>query len=276
MLSISNLIYNSNIEYRVLTKIENIHWEDINALAIKVNGVSDNLIITGGDDAIINIFDKRLLGDESHQAVGKFFGHNSGITSIDITDNCTYIASNGKDQWIKLWDVRKMNPPSVYSKINRKSIDYDYRNTKWDKSKEFIHEADNSIYTFRGHTTHFTHIKWSFSPQAWTDQRFIACGSFWGCTVIYDTFTGEKLGSLISNSKLISKVPVWHPKQRKLICSYEDAIKVYEYDHSHSAFKKLCVGKVNLSTNLSKRFNKHQKEVEESYNNFELKKTQDP
>ena len=214
--------------YRVIAKVENIHWEDINTLDIKVKGASDNLIVTGGDDAIINVLDKRLLGDESHQTVGRFFGHNSGITSIDLTDNCTYIASNGKDQCVKLWDIRKMNPPSFYSTIIRKSVDYDYRNTKWDKSKEFVHEADNSIFTFRGHNTHFTLIRCKFSPQSWTNQRYIAWGSFCGCTVIYDTYTGEKLGSLISNNKLISKVPIWHPKERKLICSYEDAIKVFE------------------------------------------------
>ena len=215
-----------NITFRIISKVDNAHWEDINSLAIKVNGTSENMIITGGDDAILNIFDKRLIGDESQQAVGRFYGHNSGITSIDLTDNCTYIASNGKDQWVKLWDVRKMNPPSSYKQITRKSHYYDYRSNKWDRSKEFVHEADNSIYTFRGHTTHFTHIKWKFSPQSWTNQRFIAWGSYCGCNVIYDTSTGERLGCLSSNSKLISKIPLWHPKERKLICSYEGLIKV--------------------------------------------------
>lgn len=52
-----------------------------------------------------------------------------------------------------------MNPPSVYATIKRKSINYDYRNTRFDKSKAFVHYADNSLFTFRGHTTHFTHIK---------------------------------------------------------------------------------------------------------------------
>ena len=163
-----------------------------------------------------------------------------------------------------------MNPPSAYKLIKRRSIDYDYRNTKWDKSKEFLHEADNSIYTFRGHTTHFTHIKWKFSPLRWTNQRFIACGSYWGCTIIYDTYTGEKLGNLSSNSKLISRIPIWHPKERKLICSYEDLIKVYEYDPSKTALNH-WVGKKNLSLSLSKRFSKHQEEVEQNYLNSQKK-----
>lgn len=83
--------------------------------------------------------------------------------------------------------------------------------------------------------------------------------------MIYDTYTGERLGSLASNSKLIAKIPIWHPRERKLICSYEDAIKVYEYDPSKSALKN-CVGKIDLSKVLAKRFTKHQQEVEDNYN----------
>lgn len=140
--------------------MENAHWEDINSLAHNIDGCGENLIVTGGDDALVNIYDKRIIGNRSNtQAVGKFFGHNSGITSVDVTDNATYIASNGKDQCVKLWDIRKMLPPSKYTTCKRRYIDYDYRNTSFDKSKAFIHEDDNSIFTFRGHTTHFTQIR---------------------------------------------------------------------------------------------------------------------
>mmetsp|Transcript_4850 Transcript_4850/g.4598 ORF Transcript_4850/g.4598 Transcript_4850/m.4598 type:complete len:129 (+) Transcript_4850:680-1066(+) len=127
---------------------------------VKPSSLAENIIITGGDDSLVNIYDKRLIGSkEGNKACGKFFGHNAGITSVDITDSGNYIASNGKDQCIKLWDIRKALSPDVYTKTKRRYIDFDYRNTSFNKSKRFIHEADNSVYTFTGHTTHYTLIK---------------------------------------------------------------------------------------------------------------------
>lgn len=246
----------NRITYRVLENVENAHFDDINSISIKPNGTWSNVFITGSDDALINVYDKRLIGSKgSTHPVGKFFGHNSGITSVDITDCGTYIASNGKDQLIKLWDIRKMLPQSKYEKSERKCIDYDYRNTRFNKSLAFIHEDDSSLFTFKGHTTHVTQIKCSFSPASWTGQRFIASGSFCGCTIIYDTITGEKLGALAPNSKLISKIPIWHPKQRKLFCTSEKKFYIYEYDSTKTSIKS-CVGKVNLSYILKKKFNK--------------------
>lgn len=195
------------------------------------------------------------------KAVGKFFGHNSGITSVDVTDNGTYIASNSKDQTVKLWDIRKVLPPSVYTVTKRRYIDYDYRNTSFDKTKAFVHEADNSLFTFKGHTTHYTQIKCKFSPQSWTGQRFLATGSFCGCTIIYDTLTGEKLGDLAPNCKFITKIPTWHPKERKLICTSENKFYVYAYDPTNSCLKS-CVGKKNLNVSLIKRFKRLQKDDE--------------
>lgn len=264
------------VTYSVVDSVENAHWEDINSIAIKsystASGrVFDNLIVTGGDDAIVNVYDKRLLGAKNGtKAVGKFFGHNSGITSVDITDNGTYIASNGKDQCVKLWDIRKVLPPSVYTETKRKYVEYDYRNSSFDKSKAFVHEADNSIYTFKGHTTHFTQIRCKFSPQSWTGQRFIATGSFCGCTIIYDTFTGEKLGDLSPNCKLIAKIPIWHPKERKLICTSENKFYIYGFDPSKSVLKS-CVGKTTLTSSLIKRFKKLQTDDEMDYNPDEKK-----
>ena len=215
---------------------------------------SENLIVTGGDDAIVNIFDKRIIGSkEGNKAVGKFFGHNSGITSVDLTDSGTFIASNGKDQRIKLWDIRRALGPDEYWKMKRKYIDYDYRNTSFDKSKSFVHEADNSIYTFKGHTTHYTQIRWQFSPQSWTGERFIASGSFCGCTIIYDTFTGEKLGALVPDSKLIAKIPTWHPKERKLMSTSEGKFYIYTHNPDKKVLKN-CIGKENLGHRLIKKF----------------------
>lgn len=49
---------------------------------------------------------------------------------------------------------------------------------------------------------------------------------------------------------------------------------MYEYDLSQSAFKQ-CIGKINLSSNLSNRYTKHQMEVEESYKQSQDKNPKD-
>jgi DDB1- and CUL4-associated factor 11 len=216
--------------------------------------------VTGDDDAVVCLYDKRTIGsDKPILPIGKFFGHISGITSVDITDNGTYIASNGKDQCVKLWDIRKVRDQKIFDAIdNSNVIYYDYTNTSFDKSKFFFHKADNSIYTFKGHTTHYTQIQCKFSPQSWTGERFIATGSFCGCTIIYDTLTGEKLGDIAPNCKLIAKVPLWHPKNRKLICTSENKFYVYCYDPNKKVLKN-CVGKKN-HLRLLKRLMKVQKE----------------
>lgn len=41
---------------------------------------------------------------------GVLTGHLEGITFIDSHGDGRYFISNGKDQTIKLWDIRKMAP----------------------------------------------------------------------------------------------------------------------------------------------------------------------
>lgn len=41
-------------------------------------------------------------------------GHLEGITFIDSRGDGRYLISNGKDQAIKLWDVRKMSSNSTW------------------------------------------------------------------------------------------------------------------------------------------------------------------
>lgn len=41
-------------------------------------------------------------------------GHLEGITFIDSRGDGRYLISNGKDQAIKLWDLRKMSSTSTW------------------------------------------------------------------------------------------------------------------------------------------------------------------
>jgi WD repeat-containing protein 23 len=52
-------------------------------------------------------------------------GHVAGITNVSSREDGFYVASNSKDQTLKLWDLRK-STNSVEGKP-RKSINFDYR-----------------------------------------------------------------------------------------------------------------------------------------------------
>lgn len=56
---------------------------------------------------MIKVWDSRLLGGDNKQ-VGNFFGHSEGVTHVVGKGDGRYIASNGKDQLLKVWDLRKM------------------------------------------------------------------------------------------------------------------------------------------------------------------------
>jgi hypothetical protein len=54
-----------------------------------------------------------------------FFGHVAGITYVDTRQDGRYFISNGKDQSVKLWDVRR-SETSEKDKVFHK-INFDYR-----------------------------------------------------------------------------------------------------------------------------------------------------
>lgn len=56
----------------------------------------------------LQVWDRRCLNAEG-KPVGVLMGHLEGITFIDSRGDGRYLISNGKDQAIKLWDIRKMS-----------------------------------------------------------------------------------------------------------------------------------------------------------------------
>ena len=64
-----------------------------------------NILYTGGDDGQVKIWDRRAL--RGNRPVGIFVGHYEGITHVASKEDDTYLASNGKDQLLKVWDIRK-------------------------------------------------------------------------------------------------------------------------------------------------------------------------
>ena len=58
------------------------------------------------DLVIIQVWDRRCLS--TGEAAGVLTGHLHGITHIDSRGDGRCFISNGKDQAIKMWDIRKM------------------------------------------------------------------------------------------------------------------------------------------------------------------------
>lgn len=57
-------------------------------------------------------------------------GHTEGLTYVSAKGDGRYIISNGKDQAMRLWDLRKMRTSAEYDKsghINYGVPNYDYR-----------------------------------------------------------------------------------------------------------------------------------------------------
>ncbi|MGJ2543812.1 hypothetical protein ACR8G9_22740 [Salmonella enterica subsp. enterica serovar Paratyphi A] len=54
-------------------------------------------------------------------------GHLEGITFIDSRGDGRYFISNGKDQSIKLWDIRKMSSKVTCPNPRLRNFEWDYR-----------------------------------------------------------------------------------------------------------------------------------------------------
>lgn len=57
---------------------------------------------------IFQVWDRRCFRSKG-KPVGILTGHLEGITFLDSRNDGRYFISNGKDQTIKLWDIRKMS-----------------------------------------------------------------------------------------------------------------------------------------------------------------------
>jgi WD40 repeat protein len=60
---------------------------------------------------VLQIWDRRCFAQRNKPA-GQLVGHLEGITFIDSRGDGRYFISNGKDQTLKLWDIRKMTSGS--------------------------------------------------------------------------------------------------------------------------------------------------------------------
>lgn len=160
---------------------------DVNAVAFA--DASSNIIVSGGDEGVLKVWDRRQMVDRRPKPVGAFVGHFDGITFIDPRDDNRHLISNSKDQTIKLWDMRSFAKKGAVeeSKALTLSGHWDYRWAPVPRRVTMNRDrmnGDTSIMTYRGHTVRQTLIRCHFSPPASTGQRYIYTGCASGCVFV--------------------------------------------------------------------------------------------
>jgi len=205
------------------------HDDDINTVCFLDE--TGNLLASGSDDHLVKVWDRRILGASGSSSrgangcVGILAGHLQGITHVSAKGDGRYLISNGKDQCIKLWDIRSMLPAS--SKVNHPAhARWDYRyGGLGNPSRLFSgakpHPDDRSLQTYRGHRVLQTLIRSYFSPQSTTGQKYIYTGSYDGCIYIYDVLSGELVSKLSGHSAIIRDLS-WHPFDTNIVTTSWD------------------------------------------------------
>lgn len=176
-----------DIESRRVLHSINGHDQDVNAVCFG-DKASPHLLYSGSDDATIKVWDRRSLGDG--RPAGAFIGHCEGITYIDSKGDGRYILSNGKDQTMRLWDLRMAMSTADFgrndpTRLTRDSS-YDYRFQRYDDRLSFRHPFDNSVVTFRGHRVERTLIRCHFSPPGSSDGSYVYSASHSGKVYIWN------------------------------------------------------------------------------------------
>ncbi|KNA07274.1 hypothetical protein SOVF_173390 isoform A, partial [Spinacia oleracea] len=196
------------------------HEEDVNTVCFADE--SGHLIYSGGDDSLCKVWDRRCLASRC-QPAGTLMGHLEGITFIDSRGDGRYLISNGKDQTIKLWDIRKMSSSSACVTSPR-NYDWDYRWMEYPAAfKDMKHPNDQSLATYKGHTVLSTLIRCHFSPEYSTGQKYIYTGSNDGAVYTYDLVSGA-LVSKLSHHKTTVRDCSWHPYLPIMISSSWDGM----------------------------------------------------
>jgi DDB1- and CUL4-associated factor 11 len=139
--------------------------------------------------------------------------------------------TQGKDQCIKLWDLRMMKGSDYSVPPRRSFMDYRYPAMQFQQNPRARlrnHPDDCSIGTIRGHQVYETLIRAYFSPEATTGQRYIYTGSSDGFIYIYDTLTGDIVERLGGHHATVRDVS-WHPHKCQIVSSsWDGTIRSFE------------------------------------------------
>jgi WD repeat-containing protein 23 len=198
----SVVVYDIETRQTVL-RLQN-HEDDVNAVCYG-DSSSPHILYSGSDDTTLRVWDRRSMGDG--REAGVFMGHTEGLTYVDSKGDGRYVLSNGKDQMMKLWDLRKMMTTADFDKIDptRYTTGFDYRFMPYAEEEYRPHPHDCSVVTFRGHRVLKTLIRCHFSPPGSTNSRYVYSGSEDGKVYIYNldaTLAGTiDVGNATRNSR---------------------------------------------------------------------------
>ncbi|KAJ4416195.1 hypothetical protein N0V85_002381 [Neurospora sp. IMI 360204] len=165
------------------------HDNDVNAVCF-ADKQSPHILYSGSDDCTIKVWDTRSMS--SRREAGAFVGHMEGLTYIDSKGDGRYILSNGKDQSMKLWDLRMAMTTADVERLDatkptaRRRYQYDYRFAEYHDYMWQPHPHDNSLVTFRGHKVQRTLIRCHFSPPGSTNSRYVYSGSYDGFVYVWN------------------------------------------------------------------------------------------
>ncbi|XP_039127759.1 LEC14B homolog [Dioscorea cayenensis subsp. rotundata] len=212
-------IYMYDLEANKVTSRILAHTSDVNTVTFADE--TGNIIYSGSDDSLCKVWDRRCLRERGRPA-GILAGHVEGITFIDSRKDGWYFISNGKDQTIKLWDIRKMTSKDKWRR--RKRLHWDYRWMEYPfEARRMKHPNDMSLATYQGHSVLQTLIRCYFSPQYSTGQKYIYTGSNDKCVYIFDVVTGAQVAKLAGHSSTVRDCS-WHPYYPTLITSSWDCL----------------------------------------------------
>ncbi|KAB8236885.1 WD40 repeat domain-containing protein [Aspergillus alliaceus] len=186
----SVIVYDLETRQSVL-RLRN-HEDDVNAVCFGDKS-SPHILYSGSDDSTLRVWDRRSMGDG--REAGVFIGHTEGLTYVDSKGDGRYVLSNGKDQNMKLWDLRKMMTTAKFDTIEAQDFTsgFDYRFEPYPENYYQAHPHDCSVVTFRGHRVLKTLIRCHFSPPDSTNSRYVYTGSEDGKVYVYNldaTFAG--------------------------------------------------------------------------------------
>ncbi|CAM9830950.1 unnamed protein product, partial [Phaeothamnion confervicola] len=183
------------------------HQNDVNAVTFVDD--SGHVLLSGSDDCCIKAWDTRVMTT----AVGCLVGHRGGITCLSSRHDGRYAISNGKDQVLKLWDLRGMvsaGDKSVRAATSQRAGDYRWMEPDVAGAQRPTGFKDVSVGDFTGHRVLQTLIRCYFSPEHTTGQRYIISGSHDGRVRIWDSVTGGVVRQLAYHREIVRDV-AWHP-----------------------------------------------------------------
>lgn len=216
--SSDDCIYVYDLEANKLSLRILAHTSDVNTVCF--GDESGHLIYSGSDDNLCKVWDRRCLNVKGKPA-GVLMGHLEGITFIDSRGDGRYLISNGKDQAIKLWDIRKMSS-NASCNLGFRSYEWDYRWMDYPpQARDLKHPCDQSVATYKGHSVLRTLIRCHFSPVYSTGQKYIYTGSHDSCVYVYDLVSGEQVAALKYHTSPVRDCS-WHPSQPMLVSSSWD------------------------------------------------------